>query len=388
MSGGIVQLVATGDQDKWLTGKPEVSFYRSSFRRYTHHASSVERQIIQGTPAAGGISTIRLEKKGDLVTYAYFTARDANGAMVAFPDWSQVIDKIDLMIGGQVIDSQDFTYMTKIEPVVGAQTFNQRLLDSGNVGPTNAVTPFLPLKFFFNKDWSSALPMIALQYHDVELRITWSAGLSGASTATGGTTYDKLQYTLWTNFVFLDQAERDFFAKTDHDMLMTQVQRVPIADASMQELAMAHPVKFIAFEAVPYKDIYGATGGTSVANNAANYAMKTQVNGVDISEFRHAPHWMDVPQYYHTQFGYIPVVAAASVMNVASVAIIPFCLDTTKLQPTGTLNFSRIDTFRIVTPSPLVTLKTFAGVNSRYLYAVNYNILRIKNGMGALLYAN
>ena len=47
-AGGIVQLVATGAQDAWLTGKPEVSFFRSNYRRYTHFASSVERQIIQG----------------------------------------------------------------------------------------------------------------------------------------------------------------------------------------------------------------------------------------------------------------------------------------------------------------------------------------------------
>ena len=57
MSGGIVQLVATGAQDAWLTGKPEVSFFRSSYRRYTHYASSLERQVIQGAPIAGGIST-------------------------------------------------------------------------------------------------------------------------------------------------------------------------------------------------------------------------------------------------------------------------------------------------------------------------------------------
>ena len=57
MSGGIVQLVATGAQDAWLTGKPEVSFFRSNYRRYTHYASSTERQVIQGAPIAGGIST-------------------------------------------------------------------------------------------------------------------------------------------------------------------------------------------------------------------------------------------------------------------------------------------------------------------------------------------
>ena len=54
MSGGIVQLVAVGAQDAYLSGKPEVSFYRSSYKRYTHFANSVERQLIQGNPSPGG----------------------------------------------------------------------------------------------------------------------------------------------------------------------------------------------------------------------------------------------------------------------------------------------------------------------------------------------
>lgn len=398
MSGGLVQLVATGDQDRWLTGKPEVSFYRSSFRRYTHFANSVERQLIQGTPQAGGISTVRFEKKGDLITYAYFTARDPKGAMVHAPDWSKVIDRVELMIGGQVIDTQDFTYMTAIEPVTGAQTFNQRLIQFGSdVAPTNKINCFFPLKFFFNKDWSSALPLIALQFHDVELRITWAAELNDAPTAgplggavgaylgSGTTKYSDLTYTLWTNFVYLDQGERDHFAKSEMDMIMTQVQRVPIASTSMQELALAHPVKFIAFPCALYRGMYGVAGST--ATTAEGYKLKTQVNGVDIGEFRHLPHWVDIAQYYHTQYGYMPAVRTTT-MDSAQVAIIPFCLDTSKLQPTGTLNFSRIDTYRMITSTALANgIKDLAG-GAAYMYAVNYNVLRVKNGMGGLLYAN
>ena len=92
MSGGIVQLVATGAQDTWLTGRPEVSFFRSNYKRYTHYAATVERQIIQGQPTPGSISMVRFEKKGDLLSYVYLTARDQNGAQVQNLDWSKVID--------------------------------------------------------------------------------------------------------------------------------------------------------------------------------------------------------------------------------------------------------------------------------------------------------
>jgi hypothetical protein len=190
MSGGIVQLVATGAQDTWLTGKPEVSFYRASYKRYTHYAMSSERQLIQGAPAAGNISTIRFEKKGDLLNYIYFTAKDTSGALIPGVDWSKVIEKIDLLIGGQIVDTQDITWMTQVEPVTGAQNYSQRYLNNDTDGLTNVINGFLPLKFFFCKDWNVSLPLVALQYHDVELRITWNANLNyrvGYETYTTGT---------------------------------------------------------------------------------------------------------------------------------------------------------------------------------------------------------
>jgi hypothetical protein len=400
MSGGIVQLVAIGAQDAYLTGKPEVSFYRSTYKRYTHFANSVERQLIQGTPSAGGISTIRFEKKGDLMSYVYLTARDSSGAHVPLLNWtSSIIDKIDLLIGGQVIDTQDGYFMNNIEPVVGATNTNQRLLpkyDSTNT-PTQAgfnVNSFQALKFFFCKDWQSALPLVALQYHDVELRITWAAKL-GDAAVSGGTTlpnsakYQDLQYIVWTNFIYLDQSERDYFAKTSQDMLITQVQRQFVPTAPVMELAFAHPIKYLAFQSNNYVQAYNLN-----ATNASFLQLKTQVNGTDIGESRSLLSWVDANQYYHTPNGYAPYSGA-----VSNVAIVPYCLDTSKLQPTGTLNFSRIDTYRLITPSN-ITLQSIvqgtttgstlaAGMSATpYVYAVNYNVLRIQNGMGAVLYSS
>jgi hypothetical protein len=386
MSGGIVQLVATGAQDAWLTGKPEVSFYRSSYKRYTHYANSPERQLIQGNPSAGNISTIRLEKKGDLINYMYLIAKDSNGSLIPGINWTNVIDKIELLIGGQIVDTQDITWMTSVEAVTGAQNFSQRFLNNNTAGtPNNVTNGFLPLKFFFCKDWNVSLPLVALQYHDVEIRITWSTTLSSAAlTQTGlpntGVTgnYATFQYEAWTNFVYLDQAEREYFANTPMDLLITQMNRIAIATTNMQELALAHPIKFLAFQSNNYSTAY-ALGATNIP--AINYQFKTQINGVDIGDSRSMFQWIDVPQYYHTPFGYNHNNATANV------ALISYCLDTSKLQPTGTLNFSRIDTYRIVAPAG-VSLSTLAGGNGRYFYAMNYNVLRIKDGMGGLLYSN
>jgi hypothetical protein len=381
MSGGIVQLVATGAQDAWLTGKPEVSFYRSSYKRYTHYANSPERQLIQGNPSAGNISTIRLEKKGDLINYMYLIAKDSTGALIPGINWTNVIDKIELLVGGQIVDTQDITWMTSVEAVTGAQNFSQRFLNNNTSGPNNVTNGFLPLKFFFCKDWNVSMPLVALQYHDVELRITWSANLGTTLALTGlpaSAAFSTFQYEAWTNFVYLDQAEREYFANTPMDLLITQMNRIPIATTNMQELALAHPIKFLAFQSNNYSTAY-SLGATQVP--AINYQFKTQINGVDIGDTRSMFQWVDVPQYYHTPFGYNHNNATANV------ALISYCLDTSKLQPTGTLNFSRIDTFRIVAPAG-VSLSTLAGGNGRFFYAMNYNVLRIKDGMGGLLYSN
>ena len=371
MSGGITQLVATGVQDAYLSGTPEVSFFRSSYKRYTHFASTVERQLIQGSVSNGGTSTIRFEKKGDLLSHLYLTAVDTTGASIPGINWGDVISKIELLIGGQVIDTQDEFFINTIEPVTGAQTLSTRYVgadDTGNI--------FMPLKFFFCKDWQSALPLVALQYHDVELRITW--GSAATTTQGDGNNVTPASYVMWSRFIYLDKDEREFFAKKSHDMLITQVTRSAISPASNYEFALSQPVKYVAFKTNNYISTYN-TGGTRAT--AQKYQFKIQINGNDIGESRTLDHWVNANQYYLTPFGY------KSDGNLSQIAIIPFCIDTAKLQPTGTLNFSRIDTFRLIAPSG-TTFVDIADPLCKYFYAVNYNILRIQNGMAGILYAS
>jgi hypothetical protein len=105
----------------------------------------------------------------------------------------------------------------------------------------------------------------------------------------------------------------------------------------------------------------------------ADYQLKLKVNSVDVGEYRHLIQWSDVNTYYHTQNGYL----------LSNVLVIPFCLDTASVQPTGTLNFSRLDKFELVTP-PSVPLT--AMITGQYLYAVGYNILDIQDGTASLMY--
>lgn len=104
-----------------------------------------------------------------------------------------------------------------------------------------------------------------------------------------------------------------------------------------------------------------------------DYKLKIKVNSADVNEYQHLAQWSDVNSYYHTQNGYL----------LTDVLVIPFCLDTASVQPTGTLNFSRLDKFEIVTP-PSVPLTTM--LTGQYIYGVGYNVIDIHNGSASLMY--
>ena len=104
---------------------------------------------------------------------------------------------------------------------------------------------------------------------------------------------------------------------------------------------------------------------------ATNNKMKLQINGVDMADYKYVvPHFTAAASYYAVPYAY---------NNTNKYMLYPFCLDTSKIQPTGSLNFSRLDSARIVSDTANIT---------NDVYAVNYNVLRIENGMGGLMYAN
>jgi len=358
MSGGIAQLVAVGAQDAHLVGNPEISFFRSTYKRHTNFAQTVERQVIQGNVTSNGMSTVRFERKGDLLNYVYLTPikGSGTGSNTFTSDWSTVISKVELLVGGQVIDDQDVTYSSLIAPTLSATNYSKstaaQIYDGINT------SQFYPLRFFFCENWQTALPLIALQYHDVELRITWGADAAGS------------KWEVYANYAYLDTQEREYFASTPQNMIITQVQKATASSTKIQELNFNHPVKYLAAANASGVNILGEDGSSN------DNKVKFQINGTDISDYKFAnPNFSTVPLYYHTTHSSY-IVASDSTENLF---FYPFCLDATKLQPTGTLNFSRLDSARILSDK---------NTSSDDIYAVNYNILRIENGMGGLLYSN
>ena len=349
MSGGIAQLVAVGAQDAHLVGQPEISFFRSTYKRHTNFSQTVERQVIQGNVANNGMSTIRFERKGDLLSYVYLVPNDGSAAQgYSAADWRTKIAKVELLIGGQVIDDQDSTYSTLIAPILSATNSSKSV--AGDLFGGANTSRFYPLRFAFCENLQTALPLIALQYHDVELRITW-----GSAAAT-----DK--WDVYANYVYLDTQEREYFASTPQNMIITQVQKATASATKIQELNFNHPVKYLA-------------AGKATALNILDddNKLKLQINGTDVADFKFAdPNFSHVPLYFNT-------TNASKPATLKTLFVYPFCLENGKVQPTGTLNFSRLDSARILNDTR---------DSDDDIYAVNYNILRVENGMGGLLYSN
>jgi len=349
MSGGIAQLVAVGAQDAHLVGSPEISFFRSTYKRHTNFSQTVERQVIQGNVSNGGMSTVRFERKGDLLSYVYLVPNDGSATQgYSATQWRTKIAKVELLIGGQVVDDQDSTYSTLIAPVLSATNSSKSV--SGDLFGGANDSRFYPLRFAFCENLQTALPLVALQYHDVELRITW-----GSTAAT-----DK--WDVYANYVYLDTQEREHFASTPQNMIITQVQKATASLTKIQELNFNHPVKYLAA---------GKATALEILND--DNKLKLQINGTDVADFKFAdPNFSHVPLYFNT-------TNSAKPATVKTLFLYPFCLETGKLQPTGTLNFSRLDSARIVNDTRDC---------DDDIYAVNYNILRVENGMGGLLYSN
>ena len=166
MAGGLMQLVAYGAQDVYLTGNPKVTFFQAVYKRHTNFAMENIEQTVNGTPGADGCVSVTIARNGDLVADMYVEMKA--GTVAATDDaWiaERAVKDVELSIGGQRIDKHYQKWW---------RLYSELYLDESkkaNYGKmtTSAVNLgkiFLPLIFFFNRNPGLALPLIALQYHE------------------------------------------------------------------------------------------------------------------------------------------------------------------------------------------------------------------------------
>ena len=231
MAGGLMQLVAYGAQDVYLTGNPKVTFFQAVYKRHTNFAMEVIQQTTNGSPASSGRVSVTIARNGDLVGNMHvaltpITSNLTSNNAVCDTNWiaERAIAAVELTIGGQRIDKHYQTWWRLYSEVFlnesdkyswAKMTTMSTYISTSTSAPIQKV--YLPLLFFFNRNPGLYLPLIALQYHEVRLDFD----LTNYYASYFGTTN---AFEVWANYVYLDTEERRRFAQKGHEYLIEQVQ--------------------------------------------------------------------------------------------------------------------------------------------------------------------
>ena len=432
-----MQLVAYGAQDIYLTGNPQITFFKVVYRRHTNFSMEAIEQTFDGSLSYGGRVSCTISRNGDLVHKMYIqyipTEVIGSAASTFYPKFGcGLLKEVELEIGGQMIDRHYSHWLSAYEDLTQKNdtrvfqattngnnypndgTFTKYQALSGNymgggnanlidkAGPTEH---FMPLQFWFCRNVGLALPLIALQYHEVKLY--WTLPTEAELTAGTDATRNVSNCKLFVDYIYLDTDERRRFAQVSHEYLIEQLQYEEHALSASLELNFNHPVKELVWggkpnntaqttsggsaeyiagvsESTTFFRIHGDSGLDNLTPSESTFNITLKLNGHE----RFAPRGIT---YFSRQQICDYHTGPGCVSETDALCVYSFALKPEEHQPSGTCNFSRIDSailqFNTV---PKTTEHDSATVfmDAIRVYAVNYNVLRIMSGMGGLAYSN
>jgi len=481
MSGALLQLVAIGAQDALLIGDPEITFFQLVTRSHTNFAVESIDQTVNGTPGFGRTISCTVSRNGDLVSRVFVEAKlpkveiSTAGTHDKGFSWIHnighfLINEADVEIGGQRIDRHYGEWLHIWNELSGSSShhagYNRMIgntpellsrfahaetgTTTSNTARTkiDAQTLLIPLQFWFCRSPGLALPLIALQYHEVKINITFNsmhkllrvvktagdpAGV--VTTDTEGTedilettdpgfwdtasagdfkSVGDLEVKLWVDYVYLDNEERRRFATTAHNYLIDQLQTTgqeAIRGAHDRfRLNFNHPVKELVWVVQSERNpmgVYSYPSMGAIQRTQHNYSNKcTGVSQSDIDEVQYTgcnpvaksklilnghDRFKERDSMYFDSVQ--PYQHHTNTPERPGINVFSFGLKPEEHQPSGTCNFSRIDnatlelTFSEYSNSNPSSDAYYKNANLM-VYAVNYNQLRIISGMGGLTYSN
>lgn len=286
MPGALLQLVAYGAQDVYLTGNPQITFFKIVYRRHTNFAVESIEQYFNGTTNFCRKSTCEISRNGDLITQTFlkvilpevrFIGDFTRFGHIEFA-WVRrlghaIIDETELEIGGSQIDKQYGEWLNiwyELTHPVGQEYGYAKMI--GDVPelteisalswdvPENTLlkpnyTMYIPLQFYFCRNNGLALPLIALQYHQVKIYVRFRpadqcyiASEAFRAGRPGGEFFELDDASLYVNYVFLDTEERRRFAQVSHEYLIEQLQftgeeSINNSNSAKYKLNFNHPCK-------------------------------------------------------------------------------------------------------------------------------------------------
>ena len=444
--GGLLQLVATGKQDVFLTGNPQISFFKMVHRRHTNFAVESQPMYFDGTPNFGQRLTCLVPRRGDLLGRMFLEVTipvltDASGNTLSYTNsiGHALIQEISFEVGEQEIDRQTGEWMeiwTQLVTPPGQRNALNEMIGRFEQYNTTQIIPgtqsggihlLIPLQFYFCNNPGMYLPLLALQYSPIRINLTlrpltslfWvpppqppqsQENFNPACSVQVNCTTQVTNMMFWGEYIYLDVEERRRFVSESHEYLIEQVQYTPPHAVPAGQTTVTipvefnHPIKEMMFVIQrdtminrnewfnysnlgigeilpstlrPYKNSNSAAGRLDLLSTAV-----LQVDGYDRFAARSANYFrLQQPYDHHTT---TPV--NSYIYNYS------FALRPEDAQPTGTLNASRIDSivWQLNLDPNLTNVPTIQwqkrGPCRVTVYGHNYNIFRVINGFGGLLF--
>jgi hypothetical protein len=391
-----MQLVATGAQDLFLTSNPDITFFKVNHRKYTNFSIESIEQTFSGSVDFGKKASVTVSRTGDLIhrTYLQVDLPVLTGSAAAPVAWvneigHMLINEVEIQIGGQTIDRHYGEWLSiwnqltqTEEKIEGYNLMTNGFTTSISATSDSTITAgtlYIPLQFWFCRNPGLALPLIALQFHEVKFNVTFAAARDCLKGATHPTTLPVLgNASLFIDYIYLDTDERRQFTQTRHEYLIEQLQfggsESFSATSFKSKLSFNHPCKELVWvlqddlvlTAHDRSNFTNNTGGTELLVDA-----KLQLNGQDRFATRKARYFNQVQPYqHHTRCPRLGIY------------VYSFGLNPENFQPSGTVNMSRIDSAVLQITSAIATAQKLR------VYAVNVNVLKIMSGLGGLSYSS
>lgn len=405
MGGAVLQLVSYGKQSDYLIGNPNVSFFKYVHKRHTNFAIDSIPNNFTETLDFGRKSSCLIAKRGDLINKMFLQISLPKLESNHQVGWTNelghsIIRKVEFTIGGVVIDTLDGDWLDiysefhleeskrngYLEMVKCSESFdNYTFNDKMNL--------FIPLPFWFTQNLGSSLPLVALQYHDIVVNV-YLRPLSECYFSENGE--DKPDNTnivnarIYCDYIFLDSKERKEFAQNEHEYLIIQHQKndnniTKYGNSSINiPLEFNHPTKALYWTlqnrlAQSYNLWHNYNLNPSRITNENPLeilgSVEMKINGQDRFSEKEAEH-----------FRLLEPLKYGSTTPKKFMYNYNFGVHNDKYQPSGTINFSRIDNSQILLKFNMDTNVDQSNDIDIKIFATNYNILRIKNGMGGVVY--
>ena len=434
MGGGLMQLVAYGAQDIYLTGNPQITFFKVVYRRHTNFSMESIEQTFNGNPGWGRKVTCTISRNGDLIhrVYLQVTLPSVKAKDHSWINWvgHKMIKSVELEIGGQRIDKHYGEWLhiwNELSQSPGLSAGYARMV--GNVPQLvfpgeelPETTLYIPLQFWFCRNPGLALPLIALQYHEVKINLEFesldkllvrgradnNAGIDEATEPA-----EMKDASLWVDYIYLDTDERRRFAQVSHEYLIEQLQHTgdeTVSNINSKiKLNFNHPVKELVWVVSSKKNethkqwsnfsdqidqdfltgIVDEELGGGLVNAIAPINQLGGSNPVDTANIKLNGHDR-FAERKGSYFNFVQPYQHHTNVPSLGINVYSFGLKPEEHQPSGTCNMSRIDNVSLNLKLTEATItdndqKSSAKVK---VYATNYNVLRIMSGMGGLAYSN